>query len=97
MLTKKGLSSKINYDVLDKLFDEQPIPDTKRTHIESPHASDIDGKQFNEERNGAFTDYDGDEQEEEENGDAEEMGDEEPYMDEVVDHNYYDDDGDDEY
>lgn len=96
MLTKKGLSSKINYDVLDKLFDEQPIPDTKRTHIESPHASDIDGKQFNEERNGAFTDYDGDEQEEE-NGDAEEMGDEEPYMDEVVDHNYYDDDGDDEY
>ncbi|KAH7852523.1 hypothetical protein Vadar_025926 [Vaccinium darrowii] len=96
VLEKKGLSSKINYDVLDKLFDEQPIPDAKRTRTESPHASDIDGKQFNEERNGAFTDYDGDEQEEE-NGDAEEMDGEEPYMDEVVDPNYYDDDGDDEY
>ncbi|KAI8553604.1 hypothetical protein RHMOL_Rhmol05G0028700 [Rhododendron molle] len=105
MLTKKGLSSKINYDVLDKLFDDQPVHDTKRTRIESPHASDIDvQQQFSKERNGAYTDYDGHEQEEE-NGDVEEMGGEKPYTDEwysrneeeVEDYSYYDNDGDDEY
>ncbi|KAI8553606.1 hypothetical protein RHMOL_Rhmol05G0028700 [Rhododendron molle] len=100
-----GLSSKINYDVLDKLFDDQPVHDTKRTRIESPHASDIDvQQQFSKERNGAYTDYDGHEQEEE-NGDVEEMGGEKPYTDEwysrneeeVEDYSYYDNDGDDEY
>ncbi|KAG5547280.1 hypothetical protein RHGRI_013077 [Rhododendron griersonianum] len=100
-----GLSSKINYDVHDKLFDDQPVHDTKRTRIESPHASDIDvQQQFSKERNGAYTDYDGDEQEEE-NGDVEEMDGEELFMDEwysrneeeVEDYSYYDNDGDDEY
>ncbi|XP_058214235.1 transcription factor IIIB 60 kDa subunit isoform X2 [Rhododendron vialii] len=103
MLTKKGLSSKINYDVLDKLFDDQPVHDTKRTRIESPRASDIDvQQQFSKERNGAYTDYDGDEKEEE-NGEVEDMGGEEPdewysrNEEEVEDYSYYDNDGDDEY
>ncbi|KAF7143749.1 hypothetical protein RHSIM_Rhsim05G0035300 [Rhododendron simsii] len=103
MLTRKGLSSKINYDVLDKLFDDQPVHDTKRTRIESPHASDIDvQQQFSKERNGAYADFDGDEKEEE-NGDVEEMGGEEPEEwysrneEEVEDYSYYDNDGDDEY
>lgn len=83
----------------------QPVHDTKRTRIESPHASDIDvQQQFSKERNGAYTDYDGDEQEEE-NGDVEEMDGEELFMDEwysrneeeVEDYSYYDNDGDDEY
>ncbi|KAI5659485.1 hypothetical protein M9H77_28278 [Catharanthus roseus] len=37
MLTRKRLSSKINYDVLDKLFDESAIPDnSKKSRSETP-------------------------------------------------------------
>ncbi|KAE9448761.1 hypothetical protein C3L33_19341, partial [Rhododendron williamsianum] len=61
MLTKKGLSSKINYDVLDKLFDDQ-FSSYVGKMIRLFHAI---RDMLIKERNGAYTDYDGDEQEEE--------------------------------
>lgn len=52
MLTKKGLSSKINYDVLEKLFDESLPPSTKKPRME-PHHNDhnASGKYADKEDN----------------------------------------------
>ncbi|XP_057506815.1 transcription factor IIIB 60 kDa subunit-like isoform X2 [Actinidia eriantha] len=105
MLTKKRLSSKINYDALDKLFNEEPAPDSKRARFESQHASsNVDGKQFDNEGNEAYAGNNSNEQEQE-NGDMEELVGKEAYVDEwysrneeeEFDYGYYDNDGDDEY
>ncbi|KAL6997850.1 hypothetical protein U1Q18_007975 [Sarracenia purpurea var. burkii] len=43
MLTKKRLSSKINYDVLDKLFDESEVPGNhKKSRTEAQSDNDDD-------------------------------------------------------
>lgn len=45
MLTKRKASSKINYDVLDKLFDDSAaLEDTKKRHIESNSKDDANEK-----------------------------------------------------
>lgn len=40
MLTKKGLTPRINYDVLDKLFDENPLVSSKKSRTESQEDGD---------------------------------------------------------
>lgn len=67
--TKKRLSSKINYNALDTLFDEEDpfvVPSVKRTRVESRNDSD------DEDKNEAGT-KNNDDDEEQENGDVEEM------------------------
>ncbi|XP_059639191.1 transcription factor IIIB 60 kDa subunit-like [Cornus florida] len=49
MLTKKRLSSKINYDVLETLFDDDLAPDAKRNHPDSHHDRSVTGQQPDEE------------------------------------------------
>ncbi|GFY98433.1 hypothetical protein Acr_12g0009740 [Actinidia rufa] len=88
MLTKKRLSSKINYDVLEKLFDEPPAPDSKRPHIEGNEA---DAGNDNEQDQ---------ENEDMEESVGEEPYLDEWYSrneEEAFDDGYYDNDGDDEY
>lgn len=88
MLTKKRLSTKINYDALEKLFDEQPAPDAKKARAESQHEADTTNN----------------DEQEQENVDMEGTVGNKAYMDgwyrneeEVSDYGYYDNDGDDEY
>ncbi|XP_042475847.1 uncharacterized protein LOC122057704 isoform X2 [Macadamia integrifolia] len=50
MLTKKRLSSKINYEVLEKLFDDSTAPEnSKKKRVESDHENDDYGQQISEE------------------------------------------------
>lgn len=66
--TKKRLSSKINYNALDTLFDEEDpfvVPSVKRTRVESRNSDDEDKNEAGTKNN--------DDDEEQENGDVEEM------------------------
>ncbi|XP_057506801.1 uncharacterized protein LOC130789994 isoform X1 [Actinidia eriantha] len=88
MLTKKRLSSKINYDVLEKLFDEPPAPDSKRPHIEGNEADAGNNNEQDQEN------------EDMEETVGEEPYLDEWYSrneEEAFDDGYYDNDGDDEY
>ncbi|XP_043702889.1 transcription factor IIIB 90 kDa subunit-like [Telopea speciosissima] len=50
MLTKKRLSSKINYEVLEKLFDDSTAPEnSKKKRVESDPDNDAYGQQISEE------------------------------------------------
>ncbi|XP_043695410.1 transcription factor IIIB 60 kDa subunit isoform X2 [Telopea speciosissima] len=50
MLTKKRLSSKINYEVLEKLFDDSTAPEnSKKKRVESDPDNDAYGPQISEE------------------------------------------------
>ncbi|XP_042503279.1 transcription factor IIIB 60 kDa subunit-like [Macadamia integrifolia] len=50
MLTKKRLSSKINYEVLEKLFDDSTAPEkSKKKRVESDDENVDDGQQISEE------------------------------------------------
>uniref|UniRef100_A0A5B7AKV9 Putative transcription factor IIIB subunit-like isoform X3 n=1 Tax=Davidia involucrata TaxID=16924 RepID=A0A5B7AKV9_DAVIN len=63
MLIKKRLSSKINYDVLETLFDENLDPDAKRNRLNSDHDGNTTRQQLNEEENEADTTTNNDEPE----------------------------------
>ncbi|KAJ4977818.1 hypothetical protein NE237_008598 [Protea cynaroides] len=50
MLTKKRLSSKINYEVLDKLFDDSTVPEnSKKKRVESDPDNDAYGPKISKE------------------------------------------------
>ncbi|KAI5657094.1 hypothetical protein M9H77_25887 [Catharanthus roseus] len=55
MLTRKGLSSKINYEALEKLFDESPFPSMKKSRTESREGHGEAGKEGSKGENEAET------------------------------------------
>ncbi|KAA8515245.1 hypothetical protein F0562_018525 [Nyssa sinensis] len=63
MLTKKRLSSKINYDALEKLFDENLDPDPKRNRLNSDDYSHTTRQKLSEEENEADSTINNDEPE----------------------------------
>ncbi|KAL3519769.1 hypothetical protein ACH5RR_017918 [Cinchona calisaya] len=100
MLKKKGLSSKINYDVLEKLFDESLPPSAKKPRMESHHDDhNASGKYANKEGNEAEKINLGEEQNEEcvEEDIAEEIDGDQLYNQNEEEKFYYDEDDNDNF
>ncbi|CAI9087437.1 OLC1v1021505C1 [Oldenlandia corymbosa var. corymbosa] len=89
MLTKKGLSSKINYDELDKLFDEELPSNAKKSRVESEQDNEKStGKLAEKEEENEAKSSSLNEQEEGEEDMEDDVG-EEIYGDQMYDQNEY--------